>query len=178
MSICIVYASKYGATEKYAKWIQETLRADLYTSNEIKPNILQNYDIIIVGGGLYAGGINASSVIKKNFASIKDKKLILFTVGLASTDKKQIFQPTIDKVFPKEMQNCITFFHFRGNMDYSALSFKDRTMMGMLKKILTSKPESELSADDKELLRTFGGVVDFINKESIEPLIEYVLSLI
>ena len=46
--------------------------------------------------------------------------------------------------------------------------------MAMLRKMLLKKDESELTYEDKGLLDTYGGVVDFTDKESIRPLIEWV----
>jgi flavodoxin len=46
-NIVVVYKSKYGSTEKYAKWIAEALSADIFKSNKIKPDMLENYSTIV-----------------------------------------------------------------------------------------------------------------------------------
>jgi hypothetical protein len=50
---------------------------------------LQDFDVVIYGGGLYAGGIIGSKLVTKNPC----KSLVLFTVGLADpliTDYSEI----------------------------------------------------------------------------------------
>lgn len=50
--VVVIYGSKYGTTEKYAKWISEELNCDLFSYKSIKKDNLLNYDTIIYGGGL------------------------------------------------------------------------------------------------------------------------------
>ena len=174
--IAVVYKSKYGTSKRYAKWIAEETRADLFENSEIKTNQLKEYDTIIFGGGLYASGIAGVSTITKNFETIKDKRIIIFTVGLASTDNKEIFLPIIEKNFSKEMRESIKFFHFRGGIDYKKLGIVHKSMMAMLKSVVAKKSLDELSDDDKALLDTYGKKVDFTDKEMIKPLLTFLES--
>lgn len=50
----VVYQSKYGSTEKYAKWIAETLACNLFDRETVTLDELRSYDTIIYGGGLLA----------------------------------------------------------------------------------------------------------------------------
>jgi flavodoxin len=175
--IVVVYKSKYGSTKKYAESISDRLNAELFECSDIKPDKLNEYDTIIFGGGLYASGINGISLITKNYQSIKDKNLIVFTVGLASTDDKEIFKPIIEKNFAEEMSNKIRFFHMRGGIDYKKLSFVHKPMMAMMKKIVSKKKEEELTDEDKMMLDTYGDKVDFTDINTIEPLVQFVENL-
>ena len=58
MKIAVIYASKYGSTETYARWIAEELDAGLYLVKAVSAEMLQDYDAVIYGGGLYAGGVD------------------------------------------------------------------------------------------------------------------------
>jgi len=173
----MIYKSKYGHTKKYAAWIAEILGSDLFEESEISRNGLAGYSTIIYGGGLYASGINGISLITKNFDSIKDKNLIVFTVGLASPADTSIYRPIIEKNIPEEMRNRIRFFHLRGGIDYSELNMMHKGMMAMLKKMVEKKKEEEMTEEDKQMLATYGDQVDFSDRKSIEPLLEYVLEM-
>ncbi|WP_102399004.1 flavodoxin domain-containing protein [Haloimpatiens massiliensis] len=173
--IVVIYKSKYGSSKKYAQWIAEEVKGDLFDASEIKVEMLKEYDTIVYGGGLYASGISGISLITKNFDIIKDKKIIVYTVGLASTDKKEVFAPIIEKNFPKEIIDNIKFFHFRGGIDYKKLSLVHKAMMAMLKKVVSKKPEDKLTDDDKELLATYGDKVDFTDRSAIVTLVNYIL---
>lgn len=172
-NIVLIYESKYGNTKKYAEWIAEEANADLIEKSAININKLLEYDTIVYGGGLYASGIAGISIITKNYERIKDKKIVVFTVGLASTDREEIFIPIIEKNFSKEMHENIKFFHLRGGIDYKKLGLIHRSMMAMLKKTICKKNPKELSNEDKELLATYGKKVDFVDKETIVPLLDF-----
>lgn len=132
--IAVIYKSKYGSTEQYAKWVSEELKADLFEHSDIKNENLDKYKTIIFGGGLYASGIIGFEIIKKNFGRIKDKNIIVFTVGLGDPKNEDQFVPIIDQNFTDEMKDNISVFHLRGSMDYSKLNFLHRSMMNMVKK--------------------------------------------
>lgn len=175
--IVVVYKSKYGSTKKYAEWVSSELKADLFDYSQIKSEVLSEYSTIIYGGGLYAGGINGISLITKNFQNIKDKNLIVFTVGLAGTDNKEIFKPIIEKSCPEEVREMIKFFHFRGGINYKELTFIHKSMMAMLKSMVSNKKPEEINEEDQMMLDTYGDKVDFTDKKYISSLIEYVNSL-
>ena len=55
--IIVTYKSAYGATETYAKWIAESLDAQSAEVGAVRPGGIEGCEIVIHGGGLYAGGI-------------------------------------------------------------------------------------------------------------------------
>ncbi len=63
MRSIVIYKSQTGFTQKYAEWIAEELKADIFDILQVNVEMLQNYDTIIYGGGLYAGGINCVKLI-------------------------------------------------------------------------------------------------------------------
>ena len=88
----IIYQSKYGSTEKYAKWLCEEIGGDLYKKSEISISDLKKYDTIIYGGGLYITGIAGFSFIKNNYKHLEDKNIIVFAVGASPFDTGLIFE--------------------------------------------------------------------------------------
>jgi menaquinone-dependent protoporphyrinogen IX oxidase len=173
----VIYKSKYGSTKKYAEWIASELKSILFECSQIKPEDLLQYDTIIFGGGLYASGINGISLITKNFQTIKNKNIIVFTVGLAATEDKEIFKPIIEKNCTQELRNKIKFFHLRGGIDYKKLNFIHKPMMAMLKTMVSKKKPEEMTDEDRMMLDTYGEKVDFTDKNTIEPLISYIKNL-
>ncbi|WP_101909444.1 flavodoxin domain-containing protein [Marasmitruncus massiliensis] len=170
--ILVAYTSKYGSTRKYAEWIASALNADLFAAQTVEPKVLSQYDIIIYGGGLYAGGIAGVKLVTQNPC----KNLIMFTVGLAnphSTDYSAI----INKNFTPELLERTKFFHLRGGIDYKKLSPVHKVMMAMMKGMIQRKPESEREVDDKEFLNTYNSKVNFEDKRTIDSIISYVEGL-
>ena len=171
--IAITYKSKYGSTKKYAEWIAQETKGDLFESSKVSIEKLKQYDTIVYGGGLYANGISGSSIITKNYEDLKGKKLVVFTVGIAPTEDEKTFLPIIEKIFSKEMRENIHFFHFRGGLDYKDLGMLHKSMMAMLKTQTGKKGPKKISDEDIETLVTNKGKLDFVDKDSIEPLLDY-----
>ncbi|MFZ2539663.1 MAG: flavodoxin domain-containing protein [Oscillospiraceae bacterium] len=176
MKTVVICKSIYGTTKQYSKWIAEELGADLFEHSKVKIQDLEKYDTIIYGGGLYAGGICGVNLITKNFDSIKNKKIIVFTVGLADPQNQEninsITQSTY-KIFTDEMKGKIKLFHFRGGIDYSKLSLIHKLMMAMMRKMILKKDTNELTLENKQFLETYGKVVDFTDISTITPLINF-----
>lgn len=176
-NIIVVYQSKYGSTKKYAEWLAEELSCDLIEKKNISIEKLLEYDTIIYGGGLYAGGISGINLITKNFDKLSNKNLILFTCGLADTNNKEnidSIKNSISKILSVEMQDKIKIFHLRGGIDYKKLNFVHKAMMKIMYNMLCKKDAETLKNDDKDLIATYGDVVDFTNKTTIKPIVEYV----
>lgn len=172
--MAVIYKSQYGSTKKYAEWISTEVYGDLFEASEIKPKDLVDYDTIVFGGGLYASGINGVSIITNNFEELRGKNLVIFTVGLASTEDTIIFNPIIKKNCTEEMRKSIRFFHLRGGIDYKRLNLIHKPMMAMLKAVTARKGTDKLSEDDKMMLATYGSKVDFTDRGTIAPLVDYV----
>ncbi|WP_367565974.1 flavodoxin domain-containing protein [Lacrimispora sp.] len=170
--ILVAYTSKYGSTRKYAEWIASALNADLFTAQTVKAKTLSQYDVVIYGGGLYAGGIAGVKLVTHNPC----KNLIVFTVGLANpltTDYSAI----IKKNFTPELLAKTKLFHLRGGIDYKKLRPIHKIMMAMMKGMIQKKPESERDIEDKEFLDTYNSKVNFEDKQTIDSIISYVNGL-
>lgn len=169
----ILYQSKYGATRKYAGWLKETAHFDCMETKEADIRQIKGYDIIILGGGIYASGIAGISFLKKNFQHLKNKKLAVFCVGASPYDEKA-FQEIRSHNLPGDFMH-IPCFYCRGAWDEKALSFKDRALCKMLKRAIAGQAPStyapwqnafmEASRQDK---------CDWTDKKYLEPLIAYI----
>lgn len=173
LKTAVIYRSKYGYAKTYAEWIAAALGADLLDSPN--PRRLDRYDVLVFGGGLYAGGIGGSKLLTTGFDRWRDKHLVLFTVGLSPTADPATFRPIIERTFSPEMREKIRFFHFRGGIDYARLGFVHRSMMCALKTALKTKPNR--SHQENLILESYGARVDFRDKQTIAPLVEYIRDL-
>ena len=177
MKYIVTYSSKYGSTRKYAGWIADELSCDIRDLKNVQADFLKNYDVIIHGGGLYAGGVSGLSHLVKIFPKIRDKKLVLFTCGLADpASEKNVLhiENSIAKAILSEMNARISQFHFRGGIDYNRLSFVHRAMMLMLCQKMNKMGQDKLTPEDKLMLETYGKKIDFSDQKAIDMLIDYV----
>ena len=169
----VIYKTKYGSTRKYAEWISEELNCDLYDGDEININDLMEYDCIIYGGGVYATGIKGISLIKKNFDKIKDKNIIIFSVGASFINKKN-YNTIKENSFSEEMKDNVKYFMLRGGFNFKKLKFFDKILMKLMRYKIKKKDPKELTSEEKGLLDSYNNPVDFTKKEFIKPIIEYI----
>ena len=128
----VVYRSISGFTKKYAEWIAEEIKADLFEAKEIRAEKLCAYDLIIFGGSLHAVGINGVKLLKKNLAQLVDKKIVVFAVG-ASPPKECIVDEILKNNFSDEEQKNIKLFYLRGGFKFSKLDFTNKIIMAIFR---------------------------------------------
>ena len=174
--IAVIFSSKYGSTQKYAKWISEELGADLFDKTNVKPSQINYYDIVVYGGGLYGGCISGIEYVIKN----KPKKLIVFTVGLANPATTD-FSAILKKNFDPVLLNDVKVFHLRGGIDYKVISIIHRIMMAMMKYYtlftLRNKSPEEYTCEEQLFFKTYGKKIDFTDQLTIKPLVDYMRTL-
>ena len=177
MKVIVTYASKYGHAKTYARWIAEELDCEFVDISMTTSEKLQEYDVIIHGGGIYAGKISGLDQILGYYDKISDKKLVLFSCGIADPEDPadmDYVREILNKAFTQKMKENIRFFHIRGGIDYKELKFVHRAMMSMLKKMLIKKGIEHLTDTDKQILETYGDKLDFTDKSYIEQIVDYV----
>ena len=174
--VSVVYFSNYGSTKKYAEWIAAELNGDIYSIENFNQNSLVNYDTIIIGSGLYAGKIEGIKLIVSNYETLKNKKLVLFTCGLADYSKTEninSINKRLEEIIPLNIREAIKVFYLRGYIDYKNLNLKHRIMMWLMKMSIIRKNAESLSDENKEFLRTYGKAIDFMNKSNIVDIVKY-----
>ena len=170
MKTIVAYKSKSGYTKKYARWIAQELGCDIKENPELSD--ILGYDMIIYGGGMYAGGFNGGKLITKNLDKLKGKRIALFAVG-SNPGREHEMKVFWDRVLTAEQQKTIGYFYLRGGFDIDKLTAKDKVLMKMLKVRL--QRIKERTEDEQEMLDAYDTPVDFSDKENIRPLIVFVL---
>lgn len=171
----ILYQSKYGATKKYADWIVEETGYDCIETKDAKVANLQNYDVVILGGGVYASGIAGLQFIKKNIGRLGNKKIVVFAVGASPYDEKAIMQ--IRKMHFKDELRNIPLFYCRGAWDEEKMKFTDRTLCKMLQKVVAKQNPDEYEPWQKALMCAAGQKCDWTDKAYLEALLKYIEKL-
>lgn len=166
----ILYQSKYGATKKYADWLQEVTGYDCVETKSTTVQSLAEYDTIILGGGVYASGIAGLSFLKKNIANLTGKKILVFCAGASPYDETAIAQ--IRELHFKDKLSEVPLFYCRGAWDMDAMKFGDRTLCKMLQKAVAKKDPNTYEPWEKALMSAVGQKCDWTDKKYLEPLID------
>ena len=169
MKTLIIYGSQYGSTKRYAKRLAEITGIEAVDYKEAKD--INDYDKIIYFGALYAGGVTG---LKKTVSKIiPNQELVIVTIGLADpTDSENVksIRNSIKSQIPSEFYDESKIFHLRGAIDYSQLGLKHKVMMSLLHSKVSKMPESELNAEAKAMLETYGQKVDFVDFNTLEQI--------
>lgn len=191
--IAVIYAGKYGTTEKYANWIAEETGAAVFDVNKCKAADLTAYDTLVFGGAIHAGRILSIDFLKKNLHVLSEKKIFAYAVGLNVEDeaiRKECVelnffkQPSaFTKIFgggkrslsaTEERMAQIPCYFFKGAYDPTRISGMDKQMMGMVKKMISGKRESEMTQSEKDLLNAIENGADYSSRDQIAELVEAV----
>ncbi|MGI6174191.1 MAG: flavodoxin domain-containing protein [Christensenellales bacterium] len=175
MKSLILYRSQYGSTEQYARWIQEELSAQCDTIDNIGKYDVEDYDLIAMGEGVYAGVFKTPKQLVPIIEKYPEKRYVFFIVGIADMEDRENrdkLYGDLAKVMGPAIEKVKVFF-LRGVLDYGKMGFKHKAMMWMLVKYMKTKSEEDLPKDADQLIDTYGGKVSFIDRKSIDPLIRY-----
>lgn len=170
MSTVVIYKSKYGATKQYATWISEALKCEMISADECNPKELAEFDTIIFGGGVHAGGITGLSLIKKNYSKLKDKKIIIFAVGINVEEEKNM--EDIREINFNGKIKDLPCFLLKGAYHPNKLSTFDGFLMRQVRKMIMKKPIIERTNQEKDLVKIIDYGGDWIDKSYIDPIVE------
>lgn len=168
--ILVAYKTKYGTTKTYAEWIAEETGADLIEAKQATLERLLPYDTIVYCGGMYAGGMLGFFRIRRHYAALKGKRLIVVAVG-ATLQKEKALEEVKNGNFSPEMKD-VPLFLLRGGLDYKKMRVVDRAMMSLLVASIRRKDPNTLDEDSKGILGTYKKTVSFVNRRHIVPVVE------
>ena len=169
MSGVILYQSKYGATKKYADWLSEATGFKCIETKKADINEVVKFDTIVLGGGIYASGIAGLPFLKKNIKKLIGKKIIVFCCG-ASPYEENAFKQILERNL-KDGLSDIPAFYCRGAFDFFKMTFVDRTLCNMLRKVVAKKDPSHYGLWEKALIDARDKQNDWTDKKYIEPII-------
>ena len=169
----IIYGSQYGSSKRYAERLAEMTGIEAIDYKDAKD--IGDYDRIIYLGGLFAGGVLGLNKTVSMMAPRQD--LVIATVGVTDPNEQSYYEgirKAIKTQLPASFYDEKNIFHLRGAIDYGQLGFKHRAMMKMFHSMMLKKPESELTADAKAMLETYGKQVDFVDFDALQAIIEII----
>lgn len=193
----VLYTSKYGAAETYARWIAEALGCRAVPLDKFSKKELQGYDTVIYGGGVQAGGIRGleqftkwikgdlklrqmakrGTISEAEAAGIGafDRQYYIFAVGISLDSEGNRLQLR-DINFDKDWLRDLPSFFLPGAFDPAKLAGIDKAIIKVATKMFLDKPEAQAAAEDAQVLRYFETGCDLINRTRTTALIESVKS--
>lgn len=160
----VVYSSKRGSTQQYAKWIAEQLSCDIvdFSNSTGKINLqkidFDRYDCVIYGGWIRGSGIVDFDKFIKSAGENILSKLIVFGVGIAyqsAENYMQVWSLNIGKIDPQNTQKS-TLYILDGSFFPDKIGGLDKFLMMIMKKVLISGSIK----DEKNQLQTMKERID------------------
>ena len=188
----VIYTSKYGSAKQYAEWIAEALSCEAKEAKTVKRAELDDYDTIIYGGGVHAGGIEGWDSFRKNLKKYLDmpyfnaidkegnfveanyhplKNVCCFAVGINVQNfngRAELRNVNFDKKYLKP----VTCFYLDGRYRPEEIKGADGLLMKYVKKLLTEKGLN-MTPEERELLRRIEEGCDLVNREQIKPIVDF-----
>ena len=193
----VLYTSQYGAAETYARWIAEALGCQALPLAGFSKKELQDYDTVIYGGGVQAGGVRGLEPFTKWIkgdlklrqmakrgtiseaeaagSGAFDRQYYIFAVGI-SLDSEENRLQLRDINFDKDWLRDLPCFFLPGAFDPAKLAGVDKAIIKVATKMFLDKPEAQAAAEDAQVLRYFETGCDLIDRTRTTALIESVKS--
>lgn len=164
----VIYRSKYGSTLQYARWIAEELGAELIEQTQVPVSALQEFELIVYGGGVYGGKVRGLDILH----NAKCRNVIVFTVGLEDPAKAGYGKMEEEIHSHKGLEHA-KIFHLRGAMEFKRLRPFDKRAVSWVMK--AHKNPSEIKEIDR--LTAPEAKLDFITPQAVQPIVDYAKSL-
>ncbi len=161
MKGAIFFSGKYGSTEQYAKWIGEAIGFPVFNIEDKNADPSQ-YDFIILGSSVQYFRLTMSKWLRVNFAKLKGKAKILFSVSGAGPGDE--LEKWIAGSIPSGKLSEIKHVGLRGRLDHSKVSWWVRQLL-WIGSLFNTDPQAR-----KEERYGF----DYVDKDSIKPIIDLV----
>ena len=171
MKQIVIYGSLHGAAKRYAERLAQITGTEAKSFKEVKD--VAQFERIIYVGAVYAGGVMG---LKKTAQQLSDgQEVIIVTVGMTEpTDPVYVnnIRNAIRQLVPACIFNDDKIFHLRGAIDYGKLGLGHRILMKMMYSQAMKTPDDKLTAEAKAIKETYGQAVDFVNFETLKPVVE------
>ena len=172
MKKIVIYQSKTGFTEKYAKWIAEGLDCPAVTAKEYQKKMNHTDEIVIYGGGLMAGKISGLDKIKKQ---LQNQQLIVFATGATSQKAEQVIADIQKNNIAEAERDRIPFYYLESGINYERMNFASKKMLQVLRRML--EKNADKSEEEAGMLKALQDSSDHCSKEYIQPLLNKVKEL-
>ena len=161
----IVYVSKHGSTERYAKLLAEKLSLKAYKLKDAVASLKQGSNVI------YLGCVRADSIMDLKKAEKYFALKIICAVGMCKTGEG------VERIRKANLINETTpLYTLQGAFYLTELKGIDKLIMKLMKNVLTKQitEKASLTADDKDMLKLLNEGGDRVNKDNLDSLLKYI----
>ncbi|MCG2811746.1 MAG: flavodoxin domain-containing protein [Candidatus Aminicenantes bacterium] len=113
MKIVVLYRSRNGSTQRYAEWLAQECRADLFDLGRYPDPDLAPYETVIFGAPFHMGHLYGARYIKGHWAVLQKKKVFIFSTS-AIPPKHAMVAAIYHRSLPEPIRRQVRYFPIRG----------------------------------------------------------------
>ena len=173
MKTLIIYTSQTGFTKKYAEWLSERMKADIYELKDVQKKddaFFDEYQAIVYGGWAMAGKTVKINWFLEKADSWKEKRLAVFCVGGSPNENPEV-EKMLQSMLTDEQKKYIRAFYCQGGFNYEKMNTASRLAMKMFVSALKKKKDP--TEDEKIMVKMISESYDISDRKFIEPIAEY-----
>ena len=173
MKTLIIYTSQTGFTKKYAEWLSERMKADIYELKDVQKKddaFFDEYQAIVYGGWAMAGKTVKVNWFLEKADSWKEKRLAVFCVGGSPNENPEV-EKMLQSMLTDEQKKYIRAFYCQGGFNYEKMNMASRLAMKMFVSALKKKKDP--TEDEKIMVKMISESYDISDRKYIEPIAEY-----
>lgn len=159
MKGAIFFASKYGSTADYARWIGEAAGIPVYDVDGTEGNPA-DFDFLVLMSPVIYFHLTIRKWVKRNLAALGDRPLVLVTVSGAPAGER--LDSWIADSLPPAIVARARHFALRGRQDPKRLTWFDWTMLKI----------AGLMNVNRKVAKEEAQGFDFVDRQSIGPAVE------
>ncbi len=168
MRTVILYQSSTGSTKQYAEDIANSVGGFALPLKRAKwKQIIRDFDTVIYGGWVMGGNIQGINDFFQHYEDIKDKNVIIFSVGMAIPSKEgrdSLIEQNY--LYPYHVR----FYQLQGSFDFSKLNFFHRLMMKNSIRATLADPNTNDST--KQMMASIETTpLEYYDKEGVAKII-------
>lgn len=160
MTNSVIYATKKGSAEVYAKAFAQKKNYPIYENKQVSSEDLIDAEKIYYFASVYAGSLLGIEELKKKVP--ENSQLTILPVGLSSVndhEKLAEIREGIVKVFPQAK-----IIHLRGRLNKEQLKLPEKLIIKMISKSSRKKDEQEKLDIEKAIEQVdTSGSVDYLD---------------
>ena len=160
MKTIIVYESKTGFTERYARWAAEELGCECILLKNASKEKLAGYDRVIFGGWIMANMISGLP---------KLREMGVVPAVVSAVGASPAFEEVIEQMREQNQLWETPFFYFEGGVDFNKLGFVQRMMLKTMKKMTEKK--KDMTRQEAAIVQLLAGNFDHTDRGQLEGML-------
>ena len=166
MNGVIIYKSKYGSTEQYARWLGNETGLPVYSVKHVASSAIRGSGLVVLASNIRIGKLTLAGWIRKHWPMLKARKLVILSVSAAPGSDPSVKEAWV-RSLPQEVRAASTHFALQGRLIFDGLDLLDKLLMSVASKM----------QGDPAVAENLRKGIDGVDKAQLQPVVEHIRTL-